>query len=428
MIKDGYKKTSIGYIPLDWEVKKFKDITDILRCGLASTPKYVEDGVPFLSAQNVKNGKLNLDKYKCISNELHEKLTKNTKPQKNDILMTRVGNVGDAAIVDIDWEFSVYVSLTHIRMKEGYDSQFFTQLLNSSFIKRRSLQTQYKGGGVANLNVRVVEEFDMPVPPLKEQQKIASILSSVDAAIEKTEQVIAKTEEVKKGLMQQLLTKGIGHTEFKQTEIGEIPIEWDIMNLGKLVKLQGGYAFKSTDYCLGGIQLIRISNLFGKYLNLEKEPVFLPIEYKDKYSQYLLNCGDLIMCMTGTVGKEDYGHTVLIQNSNAEYLLNQRVGKFNLITENIDKDYLYWFLSSRLFLDYIYSLGSGTKQANLSAKQVESAKIALPNLTEQKKIVKILNKVNEKIIYDVEKVNKLKEIKQGLMQQLLTGQTRVKID
>ena len=151
MIKDGYKKTSIGYIPLDWEVKKFKDITDILRCGLASTPKYVEDGVPFLSAQNVKNGKLNLDKYKCISNELHEKLTKNTKPQKNDILMTRVGNVGDAAIVDIDWEFSVYVSLTHIRMKEGYDSQFFTQLLNSSFIKRRSLQTQYKGGGVANL-------------------------------------------------------------------------------------------------------------------------------------------------------------------------------------------------------------------------------------------------------------------------------------
>lgn len=428
MIKDGYKKTSIGYIPLDWEVKKFKDITDILRCGLASTPKYVEDGVPFLSAQNVKNGKLNLDKYKCISNELHEKLTKNTKPQKNDILMTRVGNVGDAAIVDIDWEFSVYVSLTHIRMKEGYDSQFFTQLLNSSFIKRRSLQTQYKGGGVANLNVKVVEEFDMPIPPLKEQQKIAEILSSVDAAIEKTEQVIAKTEEVKKGLMQQLLTKGIGHTEFKQTEIGEIPIEWDIMNLGKLVKLQGGYAFKSTDYCLGGIQLIRISNLFGKYLNLEKEPVFLPIEYKDKYSQYLLNCGDLIMCMTGTVGKEDYGHTVLIQNSNAEYLLNQRVGKFNLITENIDKDYLYWFLSSRLFLDYIYSLGSGTKQANLSAKQVESAKIALPNLTEQKKIVKILNKVNEKIIYDVEKVNKLKEIKQGLMQQLLTGQTRVKID
>ncbi|WP_195932458.1 restriction endonuclease subunit S, partial [Turicibacter sanguinis] len=85
-------------------------------------------------------------------------------------------------------------------------------LLNSSFIKRRSLQTQYKGGGVANLNVKVAEEFDMPVPPLKEQQKIAEILSSVDVAIEKTEQVIAKMEEIKKGLMQQLLT---GQTRVK---------------------------------------------------------------------------------------------------------------------------------------------------------------------------------------------------------------------
>ena len=262
----------------------------------------------------------------------------------------------------------------------------------------------------------LLNETSVDYITLEKQQKMISIIPSIDAVIEKTEQAIAKTEKIKKGLMQQLLTKGIDHTEFKQTEMGKIPIEWNIMNLGELVKLQGGYAFKSTDYCLDGIQLIRISNLFGKYLNLEKKPVFLPIEYKDKYSQYLLKYGDLIICMTGTVGKEDYGHTVLIQNNNAEYLLNQRVGKFNLITENIDKDYLYWFLSSRIFLDYIYSLGNGTKQANLSAKQVESAKIALPNLTEQKKIVKILNKVNEKIIYDVEKVNKLKETKQGFIQ------------
>ena len=237
MNKEGYKKTSIGYIPLEWEVKKFKDITDILRCGLARTPEYVEGGIPFLSAQNVKNGKLNLDKYKCISNELHEKLTKNTKPQRNDILMTRVGiNIGDAAIVDIDWEFSVYVSLTHIRMKEGYDSQFFTQLLNSSFIKRRSLQSQYKGGGVANLNVNVVEEFDMPVPPLKEQQKIAEILSSVDAAIEKTEQVIAKTEEIKKGLMQQLPHKDIITTLLNISK----KIEIDQVKCNKLKQIKQG--------------------------------------------------------------------------------------------------------------------------------------------------------------------------------------------
>ncbi|WP_195932459.1 restriction endonuclease subunit S, partial [Turicibacter sanguinis] len=302
MNKEGYKKTSIGYIPLEWEVKKFKDITDILRCGLASTPEYVEGGIPFLSAQNVKNGKLNLDKYKCISNELHEKLTKNTKPQRNDILMTRVGNVGDAALVDIDWEFSVYVSLTHIRMKEGYDSNFFTQLLNSSFIKRRSLQTQYKGGGVANLNVKVVEEFDMPVPPLKEQQKIAEILSSVDAAIEKTEQVIAKTEEIKKGLMQQLLTKGIDHKEFKDSKIGKIPTTWEVKKFKDITDILRCGLASTPEYVENGIPFLSAQNVKNGKLNLDKYKCISNELHEKLTKNTKPQRNDILMTRVGNVG------------------------------------------------------------------------------------------------------------------------------
>ena len=419
MIKNGYKKTSIGYIPLDWEVKKFKDITDILRCGLASTPKYVEDGVPFLSAQNVKNGKLNLDKYKCISNELHEKLTKNTKPQKNDILMTRVGNVGDAAIVDIDWEFSVYVSLTHIRMKEGYDSQFFTQLLNSSFIKRRSLQTQYKGGGVANLNVKVVEEFDMPIPPLKEQQKIAEILSSVDATIEKTEQVIAKTEEVKKGLMQQLLTKGISHTEFKQTELGEIPVQWQVKKLADLGEALIGLTYSPDNITdESGTLVLRSSNIRGNRLSFD-DNVYVDLDIPKRC---VVQKDDILICVRNG-SKALIGKSALIDNET----VGCSFGAFMSVYRSKYNRYIFQLFNTELFKKQIYSnLGATINQ--ITSANLKSFKFPIPPKEEQDKIVEILESYDSRVKIEEDKIKNLNLIKQGLMQQLLTGKTRVKVD
>lgn len=202
-----FKKTEVGEIPVDWEVKRFEDITDILRCGVASTPTYVDEGVMFLSAQNVQDGCLSLHKYNCVSKEYHEKLTKNDKPKRGDILYSRVGaNYGIAAVVDIDNEFSVYVSLTLIRMKVNHDSNFYKYLLNSSFCKKQADIGVFQGAGVPNLNVKIVENFKMVVPPIEEQKKIANILSSVDDEIKEYENKKQKLEELKKGLMQQLLT------------------------------------------------------------------------------------------------------------------------------------------------------------------------------------------------------------------------------
>lgn len=205
-----FKKTEIGEIPEEWEVVKFKEITDILRCGVASTPTYVENGIPFLSAQNVNNEKLSLHKYNFISEDYHKQLTKNDKPQKGDILYSRVGaNYGIAAVVDIDFEFSVYVSLTLIRMKSEYDSRFYKYLLNSTIIRKQADIGVFQGGGVPNLNVKVVEKFNVVVPSKYEQTRIATILSEVDEKIEEYENKKQKLEELKKGLMQQLLSGNI---------------------------------------------------------------------------------------------------------------------------------------------------------------------------------------------------------------------------
>ena len=187
----------------DWKEIKMVDACEILTCGVASTPKYVDEnvGVPFLSAQNVKNGEIVLDKYKHISQEFHEHLTKKNKPQKGDILYSRVGaKYGEAGVVEHDFEFSVYVSVTLMRPKpELFNNYYFKYYLNSPRIKelaKRSIQSS----GVPNLNVKVVREFPVPIPPLEEQKQIVAILDKAFKAIDQAKANIEKNIENAKEL------------------------------------------------------------------------------------------------------------------------------------------------------------------------------------------------------------------------------------
>lgn len=150
-VRPGYKQTEVGLIPENWDVKLFTEVTDLITCGIAATPVYVAEsrGFPFLSSTNVKAGRIVWSDYKHISDDLHRKLYRNNPPKKGDILYSRVGTFGEAAVIDVDFEFSIYVSLTLIKPKQQIDSQFLTHLLNSDAYKRRAREQIYLGGGAA---------------------------------------------------------------------------------------------------------------------------------------------------------------------------------------------------------------------------------------------------------------------------------------
>ncbi len=117
-VKPGYKQTEVGVIPKEWEVKPFTQVTDLITCGIAATPDYVSEsqGYPFLSSTNVKEGRIVWSGYKHISAALHRQLYRNNPPRRGDILYSRVGTFGEAGVVDVDFEFSVYVSLTRMAL------------------------------------------------------------------------------------------------------------------------------------------------------------------------------------------------------------------------------------------------------------------------------------------------------------------------
>ena len=208
------QEDGLNEIPLHWSLRKFKHLAPILTCGVASTPEYVDAsvGIPFLSAQNVKNNKMKLDKYKFISMELHQNLTKNRKPQNGDILVTRVGaGIGDACIVECNFEFSIYVSLTHIRVDDKLVSnKFIMYFFSTDYCKFLNNQGTVTGGGVGNLNVNNVERYKVPLPSLDEQNKVVEFIEveqeRINTIISKSKQEIELLKEYKTALISEVVT------------------------------------------------------------------------------------------------------------------------------------------------------------------------------------------------------------------------------
>ena len=199
----------IGEIPSHWKCMKFTHITDNITCGYTSTPDYYDEGIMFLSSQNVKKGKLDLWKYNFISKDLHSELTKHRRVVKGDILVVRVGvGIGNSCVVDIDDEFSIYVSLTHVRLKPiKYYNYFYNYVFNSPKFKEECLHITKHGGGVGNLNVKDFERFKFVVPPINEQQQIVEYLDEQTQNIDKTISIEEKRIELLKEYRQSLISE-----------------------------------------------------------------------------------------------------------------------------------------------------------------------------------------------------------------------------
>jgi type I restriction enzyme S subunit len=187
-----------------------------------------------------------------------------------------------------------------------------------------------------------------------------------------------------------------------------------------------GNAFKSADFVSEGLQLVRMGNLYQGKLQLDRTPVFLPKSFSKNHSQFLLNPFDVLMSMTGTVGKEDYGYVIQIPEDSPELLMNQRVVKI-VSKENCIKNFLLQLLKNESFLQVLYSLPGGTKQANLSIGQLKGIEILYPkNKEEQQKIANCLSSLDTLITAETEKLDHLKDHKKGLLQQLFpaNGETK----
>ena len=392
--------TELGEIPEEWKIKKLKDIANICY-GKSQKEVEVDDG-----------------KYKILGTGGVIGYTNDFLWNKQSVLIGRKGTIDKPQY--IEEPFWTVDTLFYTKINENYIAKWFYYYLDNIDLKKHNEATGVPSLSVANLNT-----IRLATPTIKEQEKIASILSTVDEQIDNVDALIEKNKELKKGLMQTLLTKGIGHTKFKKTEIGEIPEEWSIKTIGDVINLiKSGLSRSLKDEDIG-IPCIRSNNINNyKFDKSDLKYWFLEDNKGANINDYILREGDILVNFINSLAQ--IGKTCLYKDIGRPVIYTTNIFRMNLNEQIILNKYFYYISQTEMYNNEIKLITKpAVNQASFTVADFKSIKISVPPINEQIRIVSILSEVDEKVEESEEKKQKLEELKKGLMQQLLTGKIRV---
>lgn len=341
------------------------------------------------------------------------------KLPKNSILVVCIGaTIGKVGFVNEP--SATNQQINSIVPFENYDAEYIYYLL----LKSTETLKKYAGdtatpilnkGAFSIIKLGVIES-------LPEQKKIAEILSTVDDAIQNTKAQIEKTKELKKGLMQKLFSEGIGHTEFKDSKLGRIPKEWEVMRLGEVSPdLSYGLTIRPK-FEEDGIPLISARELRSGVINYNKAPRISIESYNYLSKKAKPKKGDIFLSKTGTIG------LVAIYDSNTTIAITQNIAYIRNIEDDLHTSFLLQFIKSNRFISKAKSLGNQSTIIDLQLGDIRKMMIPIPSLDEQNKISHMLESVQSKISNLELELSSNQELKKGLMQKLLSGEVRVNVN
>lgn len=404
---------TVKNIPNDWQLKKLKDVSEF------SNGKGHEQSID-------ENGQYIVVNSKFISTDGRVKKfsSQNLSPLNfGDItmVMSDIPNgkaIAKCFIIDEDNRYTLNQRICSIKSNKNCDTKFLYYVIN------RNRYYLAFDNGVSQTNFRRDEVLDCPIqfPPLLEQQKIAEILSTVDNKIEVIDQQIIETQALKKGLMQRLLTKGIGHTEFKDSPLGMIPKSWEVVTINEIAEVKGGKRLPKGEVLIENKTehpYIRVTDMFMGGVSLEKI-LYVPDNIFPAISRYTISKDDLFISVAGTlgiVGEVPFELDGANLTENADKLTNIKV----------NKSFLLQLLLSPFIQDLVQKEQTNNAQPKLALTRIKEFIIPKPPNEEQEKIASVLSTVDNKLEILLEKKIHYQELKQGLMQQLLTGKIRVKV-
>lgn len=357
-----------------------------------------------------------------INHETSERL-KCTILREGDVLIARMPDpIGRACLFPSNQPPSITaVDVCVMRPAPSVSAEWLMFLINSPAV-RRDIEAMASGTTRQRVTKSALLDLSIPIPPLPEQRRIAKILGSVDAAIEVTKAVIEQTKTVKEGLLQTLLTHGIGHDKFKDSPLGEIPDDWTFTKLGDHTqKIGSGVTPRggSEAYKAEGIPLIRSQNVGWGEMLMEGVAYIDEVQHA-KMSGTKLKNGDVLLNITGA----SIGRAAIYLGPNDQANVNQHVCIIRCRNE-IHPGYLMSYLISELGQSEIELSQAGGNRQGLNFENIGAFRIPLPPIEEQIRISDLLATVDGQIAAENVKLNSLQVLKKGLMDDLLTGRVRV---
>ena len=402
-IPNGYKQTAVGIIPQEWEVKR---LGSIAKCFSGGTPKSESEEMYGGTIPFIRSGEIHGDKTALYLTD--DGLCKSSAKMVNvgDLIFALYGaNSGDCAISQINGAINQAILCIRSLSVINPFLQPYLELQKDRFIAK------YLQGGQGNLSGEIVCSYTMPVPPMEEQRKIAEILGVWDEAIEKQSRLIEKLELRKRALMQRLLTG--------RTRLPGFTTPWQKVSYSEILKeVKRNMTWNDNEeYDLISVKR-RSGGLFHRDRLLGKD-----IKTKNlrpaKFGDFLISKMQIVHGASGLVTEEFDG--MKISGSYIALVAKSR--------EKVDMNFINWYSQTPYFYHqtYVSSYGVHIEKMTFDLESFMSMNIILPPLPEQKAIAEVLTAANNEIATHRKKLDALRLQKRGLMQQLLTGKTRVKI-
>lgn len=432
-------QTVVGSVPGSWRIQSLEDISGFITKGGTPTTYGFDwadedSGIPFFRSECVTDNGFNPKGMNFIHADAHRQMNR-SEVKPGDLLMTITGNIGRVARAPIDFcSANINQHIARIRIQEGSEvsaDYVYQCLKHDGYVSHyRAILT---GQAYPQISLQQVRETPIPLPTFPEQQKIAAILTAVDDKLDVIARQIETTQTLKQGVMQTLFSRGVGtqdtprswipHSEFKDSALGEIPLGWECRNLGSLLTQRPEYGANASAVQFDAENRIRYLRITDIDEHGRLRPDSIKAIPNDVAQDYLLKDGDLLIARSGnTVGKSILYRDCMGECAFAGYLLRFRFNQSALV------EFVAAYLTSDTYWAWVKASVKVGAQPNINAQQYQSMLVPLPPLKEQKRIAEILASIDTKTEFLRSREFHYQRLKRGLMQKLLTGEWRVKLD
>ncbi|CAJ1802863.1 MULTISPECIES: restriction endonuclease subunit S [Gammaproteobacteria] len=436
-IPAGYKQTEVGVIPKDWVVSSIGEVGELTSSKRIFESDYVTDGIPFYRGQEISaliEGKEMKNVCFISKSRFHQLAVRYGAPQRGDILITAVGTLGNSFLVNVDEPF--YFKDGNLIWLRNISGVFPGYLIRQLHFHKNEIVDNAIGSSQKALTIVVLKDFKFPLPINKQEQTaIANVLSDSDALIDVLEQLIAKKQAVKSATMQQLLT---GRTRlpafalrpdgtpkgYKPSELGEIPEDWEVDTIGGCASL---ITKGTTPMTIGrpfvehGISFVKVESIDENGTFDKSKFAFIDNETNELLSRSKIKENDLLFSIAGALGRAAIASADILPANT-----NQALAIIRLKCEaEVDLSFLFYLTKLSYLKKKIEAISSQGAQPNLSLGDLARFPILLPSKKEQTAIATILSDMDNELKALTQKLEKARALKQGMMQQLLTGKIRL---
>lgn len=410
----------LSEVPEGWRPTKLGDITDIKTGG---TPSRKEDSfwggeIYWMSSGEVWKKRVFDTKEKITEAALSRSAAKMLPKGSVMIALNGQGKTRGAAAI-LERDMTCNQSLAAVVPSEKHDNYFMLYFIESQYQNLRNITGDNARNG---LNLGLLKSYELVLPPINEQHRIAQILSSVDASIQATQAVIEQAERVKRGLMEQLLTGGLGS---EAIERGEVPEGYEAKTLGELLKgIDGGVSVNSQSEpaSLEGKGILKTSCVSNSFFDASENKV-VPDEKEIQRLREHVQAETIIFSRMNT--PKLVGANAFVLMSHENLFLPDRLWALKPVSK-VKPRWLGFYMSYLFSSGVFEALGTGTSDSmkNISKSKLKDVSIAVPSEVEQARVAEILSDVDDFIMKQKAIVEQQTRTKRGLMDDLLTGTVR----